>query len=167
MEKGGISLLNIQVHNEAIDFMWLKMFLSNDRPAWAFIANILIENCIAKSNNINKTLTSNMFTQSWPPATNGKYDLPTNLRRMISIAKKYNISLDILVIPKDVKKTYLLGTTVHYSPWQNIRHGLDFLPFLVKIVENTCNFVNSCSIYIKNSASKSPCRSEGDYILRI
>ena len=42
-----------------------------------------------------------------PPATNGKYDLPTNLGRMISIAKKYNISLDILVIPEDVKKKNL------------------------------------------------------------
>lgn len=54
-----------------------------------------------------------------PPATNGKYDLPTNLRRMISIAKKYNISLDILVIPEDVKKkTYLLGTTLHQTTSQ-------------------------------------------------
>jgi hypothetical protein len=26
------------------------------------------------------------------------------------------------------------------------------LPFLVKIVENACNFVNSCLIYIKISA---------------
>jgi hypothetical protein len=40
-----------------------------------------------------------------------------------------------------------------YSPWRNIRRGLRFYLFSVKIVENACNFVNSSSIYIKISAS--------------
>ena len=53
------------------------------------------------------------------------------------------------------------------QPFAEHKAWIDFLPFLVKIVENTCNFVNSCSIYINIDASKSPCESKGDCILRI
>ena len=38
--------------------------------------------------------------------------------------------------------------------------------FLDKIVENACNFMNSCSIYIKISASQSLCKYEGDCVFR-
>ena len=49
IEKGGISLLDIQAQNGAIDLMWLKVYLSNNRPTWALIANVLIRDCIAKA----------------------------------------------------------------------------------------------------------------------
>ena len=78
--------------------------MSKDRQTWSLIADILIENCIAKSNNIKKELTINTFIQSWHLSTNGKYDLPANLKRMISVAKKYNVRLDVFVISEKNKK---------------------------------------------------------------
>ena len=78
--------------------------MSEDRLTWSLIADILIENCIAKSKNIRKELTVNTFIQSWHQSTNGKYDLPTNLKRMISVAKKYNVRLDVLVISEKIKR---------------------------------------------------------------
>src|SRR6202050_281011 len=39
---------------------------------------------------------------------------------------------------------------------------LRIFPFLVKIVENTYNLVNSCLIYVKISASQLLCESKGD-----
>ena len=44
---------------------------------------------------------------------------------------------------------------------------LGIFPFLDKIIENTCNFMNSCWIYIKISASQLLCKYEGDCIFRI
>ena len=88
------------------------------RPTWAQIVDILIENCIAKSHNINKELTMNTFIQSWKPALNGDYNLPTDLRRMISVANKYNVCLDALVIPESAKR--------NLPAWYHI--GSDKLP---------------------------------------
>src|ERR1700683_4365093 len=48
-----------------------------------------------------------------------------------------------------------------------LKARLGIFPFSDEIIENTCNFVNSCSIYIKISASQSLCGYEGDYIFRI
>lgn len=104
IEKGGIHLLDIQARNEAIDLMWLQVYLSEDRPTWALIADILIERCIAKSSNINKELTINMFIQSWQPTMNGKHELPADLRRMIATAKKHGLDLDALAIPESAKR---------------------------------------------------------------
>ena len=79
IEKGGITLLDIQAQNKAIDLMWLKVYLLNNRPTWALIANVLIGECVAKCKNINKSLTANTFIQSWNPAMNRKHDLPMDL----------------------------------------------------------------------------------------
>lgn len=104
IEKGGISFLDIQAHNEAINLMWLKMYLLENRPTWALITDILIGNCISKSKKVNKSLTTNTFIQSWDPTINGKYNLPTDLQRMISVAKKYKVSLNALAIPEKVQR---------------------------------------------------------------
>ena len=50
-EKGGINLLDIKVRNEAIQIMWLKKYItiSPQRPTWALVADVLIEENIAKS----------------------------------------------------------------------------------------------------------------------
>ena len=48
-----------------------------------------------------------------------------------------------------------------------LKARLRIFPFSDEIIENTCNFVNSCSNCVKISASQSLCKSEGDCILRI
>ena len=49
--KGGFKLLNIHACNEAIEIIWLKNYLLLDksRPLWAFVADILMEECIVSS----------------------------------------------------------------------------------------------------------------------
>ena len=47
-----------------------------------------------------------------------------------------------------------------------LKARLGISPFLDKIVENACNFMNSCSIYINISASQSLCKYEGDCVFR-
>ena len=52
LNNGGFKLLDIHARNEAIEIMWLKRYLSLDKscPLWAFVADILMEECIAASN---------------------------------------------------------------------------------------------------------------------
>ncbi|TBU52820.1 hypothetical protein BD310DRAFT_787274, partial [Dichomitus squalens] len=47
MDQGGLSIIDLEARNEAIDVMWLKSYLdfSPDRPKWAYVAdNILATN---------------------------------------------------------------------------------------------------------------------------
>ena len=115
-EKGGINLLDIQARNEAIQIMWLKKYttMGPQRPTWALVADVLIEENIAKSRNIDKEVTLNTYLQSWSPKTNATSTLPLDLKRMLSMGKKYNLRLNALRIPESMKKRlpawYHLGT---------------------------------------------------------
>jgi hypothetical protein len=55
-KKGGINLLDIKARNEAIQIMWLKKYtiIGPQRPTWALVADVLIEENIAKANNIDR-----------------------------------------------------------------------------------------------------------------
>src|ERR1700691_321472 len=48
-----------------------------------------------------------------------------------------------------------------------LKARLGIFPFSDEIIENARNFMNSCSIYIKISASQWLCKYEGDCIFRI
>ena len=47
-----------------------------------------------------------------------------------------------------------------------LKAQLGISPFLDKIVENACNFMTSCLIYIKISASQLLCKYEGECVFR-
>jgi hypothetical protein len=103
-KKGGIKLLDIQARNDAIDIMWLKKYLdlSPSHPLWASIADILIEDSIAKSNSTDQNVTINTYLQSWSPSMNVNSKLPPDLKRMIRTGKTYNISFSALDIPEHI-----------------------------------------------------------------
>jgi len=105
-EEGGIGLLDIQARNEAIQIMWLKKYttLRTLRPTWALIADILLEENIANSHHIDKKVTINTYLQSWSPTTGTRSKLPPDLKKMVNVGKKYNLSFGALRIPEDVKK---------------------------------------------------------------
>jgi hypothetical protein len=112
-EEGRIGLLDIQAWNEAIRIMWLKKYtaLRTLRPTWALIADILLEESITNSNHIDKKVTINPYLQSWSPMTGARSKLPLDLKKMVNVGKKYNLSFGALRIPEDVKNNYLHGTT--------------------------------------------------------
>ena len=105
-EKGGINLLDIEARNEAIQMMWLKKYTTTgpERPMWALVADVLIEENIAKSRNIDKEVTMNTYLQTWSPKTNMTSTLPPDIKKMLDTGKKYNLCLDALRIPENVKR---------------------------------------------------------------
>jgi hypothetical protein len=105
-EEGGINLLDIKARNEAIQIMWLKKYTSTgpDRPMWALVADVLIEENIAKSRNIDKEVTMNTYLQTWSPTTNMASTLPPDIKKMLNTGNKYNLCLDALRIPESIKR---------------------------------------------------------------
>ena len=91
-ELGGIKLLNLKNRNEAIELVWLKEYLnlSNTRPTWAFVTDILVNETTPKS--LNEKTRQNAFLQKWNIPTAGRRakKLGIDSVRMIKSAKKYN-----------------------------------------------------------------------------
>ena len=56
--NGEVQLLDIKLRNEAIELMWLKKYLQlrEERPLWESISDLLIEEDIPRSSNINQKL---------------------------------------------------------------------------------------------------------------
>jgi hypothetical protein len=51
VEDSGLNLLNITLRNEAIEIMWLKMYLtpSMNQPMWAKITDVVIDAATPKT----------------------------------------------------------------------------------------------------------------------
>src|SRR6202011_2621144 len=85
-----------------------------NRPMWALVADILIEENIVKSRHVDKELTMNMYLQTWAPTNNVTSTLPPDIKKMLNAGKKYNLWLDALRILEHVKTQlpawYHLGT---------------------------------------------------------
>jgi hypothetical protein len=75
--------------------MWLKSYLSfsSDRPLWALVADAIMAKLTPqKESKTDIALKDNVFLQSWKTLSNGK--TPKTIRRLIQIAKKYNVRLE-------------------------------------------------------------------------
>jgi ribonuclease HI/exonuclease III len=94
--EGGKKVLNITARNEAINLMWLRSYLldTQERPKWAYIADELLRQNILKSDqNIEDQYRINTFTQSWNVNVN---KLPTDLKEMVKVARKYKVQMEAL-----------------------------------------------------------------------
>ena len=93
--EGGLDLLNLEVRNEAIDIMWLKMYLNflPKCPEWAIVTDLIIE--ATAPDGLNKRAIINPFLQRWAAPTRGTNALKTNddIQRMIKTAKKFKTNL--------------------------------------------------------------------------
>ena len=107
IEEGSIKLLDIQARNEAIEITWLKAYLnlSESRPVWAFVAEVLIGLHITKgSGGVHKLSQVNTFLQTWKVNMTGASRLPEDIKRMLRIAKKHNLTCNAIKIDRKIKK---------------------------------------------------------------
>ena len=71
VNEGGLNLLNLTSRNEAIEIMWLKIYLNPPatRPTWAKITDIIIDAAAPKETAPQARV--NTFIQSWSPHMRG------------------------------------------------------------------------------------------------
>ena len=91
--KGGKGLLHLKYRNEAIELVWLKKLLSpqHKRPTWAFFANAILAHFASKTPIAPIDTRINFFLQTWNVYVT---KLPSHLRRILKVAKTYNLTLD-------------------------------------------------------------------------
>ncbi|KAJ8502105.1 hypothetical protein ONZ51_g163 [Trametes cubensis] len=97
-EEGGIGMLDIKARNEAIELIWLKAYLnlSDSRPAWAYMADVLMARAImAEHKRTESDARVNAFLQTWTVSTRAAAGLPDALRRMVKVAVKYGVQVDV------------------------------------------------------------------------
>ncbi|KDQ32355.1 hypothetical protein PLEOSDRAFT_1034309 [Pleurotus ostreatus PC15] len=103
---GGKELLDIKARNEAIEMMKLKTYLhlGRNRPMWAFFADgILAEKVPKSSDKIPRELRINCFLQNWETSRgNGENKNPTELLKMLKVAKKYGTRIEAQNISKKI-----------------------------------------------------------------
>ena len=104
-EKGGISLLNIQAQNKAIDITWLKSYLdlSLSWPNWAFVTDTII-NHICPDVDPNSYLKNFSLTSWFPPSRSPQAKtLPPCVIKLIKTAKAADLVFGPLKLSKHLK----------------------------------------------------------------
>jgi hypothetical protein len=69
VEESGINLLDLKARNEAIEIMWVKVYLnmSLDRPPWAKVTDIILDGTAPQEYNAQARM--NTFLQTWEVPT--------------------------------------------------------------------------------------------------
>jgi hypothetical protein len=102
---GGKKILDIKARNDAIQLTWLQTYLAprDSRPKWAFIADELIRRNIPKEKaSIEPRAAVQCFLQSWDPKQ--REGMPKELLDMMSVARKYDVAIESLMVTDDVKR---------------------------------------------------------------
>jgi len=95
INEGGFNLLNISARNEAIDIIWLKLYLNftPTHPIWATIMDLIL-NKVAPPGT-SHIAQVNTFLQMWDAPTQGARLslLNDGIIRMLQVARKYQVNL--------------------------------------------------------------------------
>ena len=90
---GGKNLLNLKHRNDAIELTWLKKLLAppTQHHTWTYFAHALLAIHAGPSPVSHPNARLNFFLQMWPVQTSC---LPPPIRRLMKVAKKFNLTLD-------------------------------------------------------------------------
>ncbi|KAI0326649.1 hypothetical protein GY45DRAFT_1258552, partial [Cubamyces sp. BRFM 1775] len=106
IEDGGIKLLDLKARNEAIELVWLKDYLdfTVKRQTWAVLADTLMARAVAaESKHVEESAKINTFAQTWKVSTRSAAGLPEDIKRIVKVAKRYNVVLDTPNPTEDLK----------------------------------------------------------------
>ncbi|TBU40887.1 hypothetical protein BD309DRAFT_821296, partial [Dichomitus squalens] len=87
--------------------MWLKAYLdfSEDRPKWAYIADdILATNVPKNCRPEERALRVNTFLQRWQPKQKSAGKIPSELKAILTVAKKHNLVLNALAPARAIQR---------------------------------------------------------------
>ena len=92
--QGGLGIPDIAARIEAIEVMWVKKWLSAEpkRPKWAYILDMILSRNIAKKPIIDNESRMSWLIQSWHESEAKAVKLSGNVKRMLRVARKYNVT---------------------------------------------------------------------------
>ena len=105
----GLKLLNFKIRNEAIELVWLRVYLNltHTRLTWVFVIDVLINETTPTS--LDENTRVNAFLQNWKISTKGKRAerLGDDTLRMLKTAYKHNIAFAPINISRDLRERLL------------------------------------------------------------
>lgn len=154
ISEGGLGLLDIQTRNEAIELIWLREYLNltPTRQLWAKITDILI-NATAPPGT-SAVAVVNTFLQTWQPPTKGPRaaTLNKNIRRMLSVAKRYKTNLAAIRLSPKVKASlpawYQPGAAIR--PLTNVKTKCLLKNHVAKSVEEMIKIARKLRVRTQN-----------------
>lgn len=159
--------------------MDLKKYLelTEDRPLWAYVADQLIEKNIPGSDSAKEKYKDSMintFLQLWHPDMSARSKLPKDLKRMLTVAKKYGVNADAIRIPKHVKEQlpawFHMGmanklTRLHMRKTVKClknRHGVRVVGDLLRVARRTEELVQGRPHHYTWNCACADCREDRD-----
>jgi hypothetical protein len=108
--KGGLGMPDLKSRIEAIEIMWLKKWLSPEekRPKWAHIVDEILNENITKNPMIDRENRKSWILQSWHESESKESKISGNIRRMLKIARKYNVTVKAPKYEKEIKENMIL-----------------------------------------------------------
>ena len=100
ISEGGLNLLDIESRNDAIEIIWLKVYLNftTSRQQWATVTDHIL--FAAAPKYPVEDMRDNLFLQAWSIPLQGPRGSKLNddVRRMIKTANKYHVNMDAIRI---------------------------------------------------------------------
>ncbi|KAF8911724.1 hypothetical protein CPB85DRAFT_1511645 [Mucidula mucida] len=121
LDEGGQNLVDIKLRNDAIHLVHLINFLGLNGPVprWAVVVqDILRCNVLSAYKNMGPNILTNIFLQTWDSV---KSDLPSDVKRMLKVAREVNLTLDGLDITPEVKRSLPIWLHQGWAPDNNRR----------------------------------------------
>ena len=175
VEEGGLALLDVRARNEAIDLIWTKQYLAlnKERPLWALAADTLISlNVSRDAGAIRHSAKINSFLQSWTPAIHKASKLPEYLKRMLSTARKYEVSFTAIKLDREMKAKlpvwYHLGATKELRRLNNSkqgdclreRHKVRVVAEAIHMAKRRCYVIARNNDYLPDNCKCNDCNSD-------
>lgn len=177
VDEGGLGLLDVRARNQAIELIWTKKYLTlgDSRPMWALAADVLISLCASReAGAIRRKAQLNTFLQTWAPALHSASPLPEYLKRMLSTAKKHNVSFAAVKLDASMKKAlpiwYHLGATNKLRRLNNTRtsdclrdcHAVRVVADALRVARRAC-FISASGTgndYLPDDCDCTRCRTD-------
>ncbi|KAK0481333.1 hypothetical protein IW261DRAFT_1334902 [Armillaria novae-zelandiae] len=97
LTEGGKKILDLATRNSAIEILWLRhyLLLGEKRPRWAYLVeDIIHKNLLSMYHDIEPGSLTNLYLQTWETKMQ---NLPSNLQRMVKMAKKLSVRPETLL----------------------------------------------------------------------
>jgi ribonuclease HI/exonuclease III/chemotaxis regulatin CheY-phosphate phosphatase CheZ len=104
--EGGLNYPDIESRLEAIQIIWLKKYLTSkeDRHLWTLVTDHIIFRNITKTPMVDQEDRLSWIQQTWHESAAGWNTIPTSIKEMLKVGRRFNIGIDALKINEITKR---------------------------------------------------------------
>jgi len=120
-KKRGLNTPDIKAQVKAIQIMWLKKYLAppQKRPLWVFVTNQIVFKFAQKAPVVKGRNKINWILQSWDISETKEGKVPSYIKTMLKVGRKYNVGYDMISAGKTQRRKmpiwHHIGVLDNYS----------------------------------------------------